>query len=255
MFYVGWDWASEAHDVTVIDVEAVIVDRWAMAHDAEGIDSVLARLARLGAPKQMLVGIEARKGLVVDRLMAGGFGVVPIHPSSFNAARPRWGASRSKSDPGDSYKLADCVRTDSHCLAQMGQLDRSTADLQALCRVRDDHVEAKVAAMNQLDATLATHWPGAGRVFFRFDSNVALSFLERYPTAESASKVGVGRMRQFCEGVGYSGGKTAEELVDRLRSAPTLASRLSPEIVKVMVLTQISLLRLMWSQSNSWRPK
>ena len=243
MLYVGWDWASEAHDVTVIDHDAGVVDRWALAHDADGIDDALARLARLGDPGEMLVAIEARKGLVVDRLMASGFGVVPIHPNSFNAARPRWGASRSKSDPGDSYKLADYLRTDSHRLARLGQLDRSTADLQALCRVRDDHVEAKIAAMNQLDAILATQWPGARRVFFRLDSNVALSFLERYPTAESASKVGAGRMRQFCERVGYSGGKTAVELVERLRSAPTPASGLSPEIVEAMVFAQVALLR------------
>ncbi len=150
----------------------------------------------------MLVAIEARKGLVVDRLLAAGFGVVPIHP---NAARPRWGASRSTSDPGDSWKLADYVRTDGHRLARLGVIDSATADLQALCRLRDDLVEAKVAAMNHLDATLATHWRGARPVFFRLDSAIALSFLERYSTPASASKLGVGRMRQICDRVGYTG--------------------------------------------------
>jgi len=32
---------------------------------------------------------------------------VPVHPTAFWAARPRWGASGAKSDAGDSYKLAD----------------------------------------------------------------------------------------------------------------------------------------------------
>lgn len=51
--------------------------------------------------------IETTSGLVVDRLLATGHPVVPIHPNAFNAARPRWRASGAKSDPGDSYKLAD----------------------------------------------------------------------------------------------------------------------------------------------------
>ena len=74
--------------------------------------------------------------------------------------------------------------------------------------------------MNQLDAILATHWPDARGVFFRLGSDVALTFLERYPTPDSASKLGVGRMGQFCDRLGYTGGKSAEELISRLRSAP-----------------------------------
>lgn len=99
MLFVGWDWGSETHDVTVMDADGGVVDRWPVIHDAAGIDAALRRLAAAGEPDMMWVAIEARKGLVVDRLLAAGFGVLPIHPNSFNAARPRWGASRSKSDP------------------------------------------------------------------------------------------------------------------------------------------------------------
>jgi uncharacterized membrane protein len=53
----------------------------------------------------------------VDRLLAAGHPVVPVHPTAFWAARERWGASGAKSDAGDSYKLADYLRTDGHRLA------------------------------------------------------------------------------------------------------------------------------------------
>jgi hypothetical protein len=72
---------------------------------------------------------------VVDRLLAAGHPVVPIHPNAFNAARPRWGASRAKSDPGDSFKLADYLRTDGHRLRRLEPLDAATAELQALSRL------------------------------------------------------------------------------------------------------------------------
>ncbi len=73
----------------------------------ESVGRALGRLAGLGPSEQLPVAIGTTSALVVDRLLAARHPVVPIHPNAFNAARPRWGASRAKSDPGDSYKLAD----------------------------------------------------------------------------------------------------------------------------------------------------
>src|SRR5216683_2668695 len=163
--FVGWDWASATHDVTVIDDAGAIVAHWPVIHDEAGIDRIIARLGELGGAAEMPVAIETTSGLVVDRLLAAGNPVVPIHPNAFNAARPRWGASRAKSDPGDSYKLADYLRTDGRRLRRLRPMDEATRKLQALVRMRDDHVEARVAASNQLEALLNEHWPGAIDIF------------------------------------------------------------------------------------------
>ncbi len=114
MFYVGLDWASETHDLTVIDGTATIIDRWAFPHDETGITTTLDRLAGHDDPGELPIAIETSNGLLVERLLAAGHPVVPIHPNAFNATRPRWGASRAKTDPGDSYKLADYLRTEGH---------------------------------------------------------------------------------------------------------------------------------------------
>ena len=98
--FVGWDWASTTHDVTVIDHAGRIVDRWAPEHTETGLDQTLARLASHGPPEQLPVAIERPSGLVVERLLAAGHPV--IHPNAFHATRPRWGAAGAKSDPGDS---------------------------------------------------------------------------------------------------------------------------------------------------------
>jgi hypothetical protein len=180
--HIGWDWASQSHDVTVIDDHGQVVDRWSTPHTQAGLDRAIARLAGHGRPEDLPVAIELSSGLVVERLLAAGHPVVPIHPNAFNATRPRWGAARAKSDPGDSYKLADLLRTDSHRLRRLKPLDTTTRHLQALARLRADHVHAKTAATNQLGALLDVHWPGAKQVFARLDSQIALDFLERYPT-------------------------------------------------------------------------
>jgi hypothetical protein len=108
---------------------------------------------------------------VVDRLLAAGHPVGPIHPNAFNATRPRWGAARAKSDPGDSYKLADLLRTPT--ANRLRPLDAATRHLQLISRLRDDHIEAKTAATNQLGALLDGHWPGAKAIFARLDSQIA----------------------------------------------------------------------------------
>jgi transposase len=241
--YIGWDWASEGHDVTVLDEQGAVVTRWALDHNEEGLATTLRRLAGLGDPSGLPVAIETSSGLVVERLLAAGHPVVPIHPNALHASRPRWGAAGAKSDPGDSYRLADYLRTEGHRLRRLRPLDAATAQLQALVRQRDDHVEAKVAATNQLASMLAAHWPGAAAVFFRLDSDIALDFLERYPTPAHAGRLGERRMEAFLRRSGYSGRRSAAELLARLRGAPSPAGGLDPDVLADCVWAQVRLVR------------
>lgn len=243
MLYAGWDWASESHDVTVLDPQGEVVDRFSLVHDEAGLAGALARLAGLGDPGAVPFAIEATSGLVVDRLLAVGHPVVPIHPNAFHATRPRWGASRAKSDPGDSFKLADYLRTDGHRLRRLEPLQGPTAELQALVRMRDDHVEARVGAANQLRGLLERHWPGAGTVFARVDSEIALAFLDDYPTPEAAARLGEARMRMFCRRHSYCGRRSPQELLERLRDAPVPTAGLDPAVLTELVRAQVRLLR------------
>jgi transposase len=240
---VGWDWASETHDVTVIDDNGGIVDHVAFEHSEAGIQAVLSRLARHGVPAALPVAIETTNGLVVERLVDAGHPVVPIHPNAFHAARPRWGASRAKSDPTDSYRLADYLRTDGHRLRRLQVLDSPTRELQALVRTRDDHVVARVAATNQLRALLETHWPGAAVIFARLDSEIALAFLGDYPTPESARHLGEARMAMFCRRHSYSGRRNPTELLARLRHAPIPSATIEPGVLRELLQAQTQLVR------------
>jgi Transposase len=182
MRVVGWDWASTSHDVTVLDEQGRVVERWALPHTEHALAEALTRLARHGQPAELPVIIERSAGLVVDRLLAAGHPVVPVHPTAFHAARPRWGAAGAKSDPGDSYKLADYLRTDGHRLRRLQPLDPGLRELQALVRLREDHVRARTAASNQLGALLDANWPGPKAMFCKLASDIALAFLTDYPT-------------------------------------------------------------------------
>lgn len=241
--YVGIDWASRAHELCVVDEQGAVVEQFGFAHNERGISGALARLAKLGTPSELPVAIERPDGLLVDRLLEAGHEVVPIHANAFHAARPRWEGSGSKTDVGDAYRLADYLRTDRHRLRPLRPLDQATRELQALVRLRDDHVKARVAATNQLAALLGQHWPGAAAIFGRLDSEIALVFLERYPTPQSAVRLGEARLEAFLRRHSYSGRRSAGELLTRLREAPQPVHALDPETIAQLVLAQARLLR------------
>jgi transposase len=241
--YVGIDWASRAHELCVVDDDGSIVTQFGFAHSERGVCDALARLAKLGKPDALPVAIERPDGLLVDRLLEAGHPVIPIHANAFHAARPRWEGAGSKSDPGDAYRLADLLRTDLHRLRPLRPLDPATRELQALVRLRDDHVAARVGATNQLAALLDRHWPGAAAIFGRLDSEIALNFLARYPTPESTSRLGEARLAAFLRRHSYCGRRSPAELLQRLRQAPRTAHPLDPEIVGELVHAQTRLVR------------
>jgi transposase len=242
LLFVGWDWASTSHAVTILDPAGVVIDRWTIGHTEHDLDAILTRLAEHGDPADLPVAIERSDGLVVDRLLAAGHPVVAVDPGAFHAARPRWGAAGAKSDPGDSHQLADYLRTDGHRLRRLEPVDAATRELQALVRLRDDHVAAKTAASNQLGALLDAHWPGAKQVFFRLASKITLAFLTDFPTPQAAAELDAATLAAFCRRHAYRGGRRPAQLLERLRSAPRPPAGLDPGVLSQVVGAQVQLL-------------
>ena len=70
----------------------------------------------MAKPAELPVIIERSTGLVVDRLLAAGYPVVPVHPTAVHAARPRWGAAGAKTDPRTATSwLTTCAPTATGC--------------------------------------------------------------------------------------------------------------------------------------------
>lgn len=233
----GLDWASEEHAICIVDSNGTIGESFAVAHNARGIGDLVRRLRRYPG---LRLAIERPEGLLVDTLVDAGIVVVAIHPNKLKAARDRYTTSGAKSDPGDAYVLADLLRTDGHRFRELAPLSEATRKLRALVRTRDDLVKARVALANQLAAQLAVFWPGAAALFHRLDSDIALAFLERYPTPEAAAGLGERRLAAFLRRTGYSGRKPAAELLARLRAAAqgqvgSVESEARGECVKALV--------------------
>ncbi|HEX7440371.1 MAG TPA: IS110 family transposase [Caldimonas sp.] len=216
--FAGLDWASRTHALCVVDAQGAVVERFEIDHDAAGLVELERHLRRFGSPP---IAIERPSGLLVDTLVEAGFEVVPIHPNAVKASRPRYRSHGGKSDASDAYVLADLLRTDGHRFRALVPQGDEILALRALVRGRDDLVATRVQLANQLRTLLESFWPGAAAIFADIDSPIALAFVERYPTPESAKALGPKRMAAFCAQYAYSGRRSAEDLLTRLHEAAT----------------------------------
>lgn len=218
--YAGLDWASRTHAACVIDEHGSVRLQFEINHDAAGLADLCRRLRSAGVAA---IAIERPSGLIVDALLQAGLSVVPIHPNVVKATRPRYRSHGGKSDASDAYLLADLLRTDGHRFKPLAPQSDDIRALRALVRGRDDLVATRVQLANQLRSLLQSFWPGAAEVFADVDSPIGLAFILRYPTPQSAARLGPKRMAAFCAQHAYSGRRSAQELLDRLHQAPAVA--------------------------------
>jgi transposase len=220
LFFVGIDWAAKTHAVCVLDPAGRSVAAFPVAHTATGFAGLIRRLAKLGDPVGVPVAIERPDGRLIDALLAAGHPVVPVKPNAIKTWREGEVISGAKSDPGDAHVIAEYLRLRAHRLRAATPLTEHTTALRTVSRARSELVEARVTATNQLSALLDAHWPGAKQVFADVESPISLAFLTRYPTPGHAAALGEKRMAAFMTKHGYSGRRSATELLTRLRTAP-----------------------------------
>jgi transposase len=243
LFFTGIDWAAETHAVCVMDAGGKIVAGFTIEHSADGIATLVRRLARHGAPGGLPVAIERPNGRLVDLLLEAGHPVVPVKPNAIKTWRDGEVLSGAKSDAGDAAVIAEYLRLRARKLKAAAPYSDETKALRTVVRTRGDLVEMRVAATNQLSALLDAHWPGAKAIFADVESPVSLEFLTRYPTPAAAGHLGEKRMAAFCVKHGYSGRRTPAQLLARLRRAPAGATgEALTEALRDAVLAAVSVL-------------
>jgi transposase len=220
LFVTGIDWAAETHAGCVLDAAGKIAAEFTIGHSADGIATLIHRLARCGAPGDLPVAIERPDGRLVDLLLEAGHPVVPVKPDAIKTWRDGEVLPGAKPGAGDAAVIAGYLRLRAHRLQIAGPSSDETRALRTVVGARGDLVEMRVVATSQLPALLEAHWPGARAIFADVESPASPEFLARYPAPAAAAHLGEKRMAAFCVKHGYCGRRTAAELLARLRSAP-----------------------------------
>ena len=242
--YVGIDWASDEHAICIIEASGRVVDRFSITHSAEGFERLVGRLARHAEPGSLPVAIERPDGRLVDRLLEAGHPVVAVKTTAIKAWREAEVGSGAKSDPGDAKVIADYLRLRFEALRPLRPFSEETRALRAVVRSRTDWSTPGWRRPTSCVRPWPPPGPGPAELFADVASEIGLAFLERYPTAASATRLGEARMAGFLRKHGYSGRRSPAELLGRLRAAPAgLADGPESEARRDAILAMVRVLR------------
>ena len=202
--YCGIDWATDHHDVAVVDDDGRVVARGRVGNDAAGFAQLLTLLAEAGdSPDDPIpVGIETDRGLWVAALRETGRVIYPINPLAASRYRARYAVSGAKSDATDAVLLANIVRTDADAHRPLPADTELAQTIRVLARAQQDAVWARQQIANQIRDLLGEFYPAALVAFAELPSGGltradARTILAAAPTPAQAAKLTPARLRRL----------------------------------------------------------
>jgi transposase len=194
MTFAGLDWASDHHDVVVVDGQGAVVEDFRIPDTADGWQLLRERLS---AYPGLAVAIETSSGPVVERLLDAGYGVFPVNPKAAQRYRERKVPSGTKTDRVDAWSLADALRLDGHTWRPLRSGHPLTAELRLLCRDEIALIKQRTALVCQLRAALHEYYPTALEAFEDWTAPSSWAFVERFPTPQALVSAGKRSWEKF----------------------------------------------------------
>jgi len=220
--YCGIDWAEDHHDIALVSRDGTLLARRRISDDAAGLAALVALLAEYGdTPGDPVpVAIETPRGLLVACLRATGRPVYPVNPMSVARYRDRHSVAGKKSDHGDSFVLANVLRTDMHAHRPLPADSELAQAIAVLARAQQDAVWDRTTAHNKLRSHLREYYPGFLAAFPGRGGILrpeARAVLAAAPTPASAARQTLTQLRALLRKAGRTRGIDAEAA--RLREA------------------------------------
>jgi transposase len=190
-FYVGIDWASEAHQVWVMDRSGRKLAEWSVEHSGSAIGAMADRLVELanGRPERIAVAIEIPRGAVVEMLLERGLAVFSINPKQLDRFRDRHSVAGAKDDSRDAFVLGNSLRTDQHCFRRVRLEDPLIIRLRELSRMEDDLKTERNRLANRLRDQLLRFYPQVLQLCGAADEPWVWSLLKIAPTPAAAQRL------------------------------------------------------------------
>jgi transposase len=221
--YCGIDWATNHHEVAVVDDNGDVVARGRVGNDAAGFAQLLTLLAEAGdtAGDPIPVGIETDHGLWVAALRETGRVIYPINPLAASRYRTRHAVSGAKSDATDAVLLANIVRTDASAHRPLPADTELAQTIRVLARAQQDAVWARQQIANQIRDLLGEFYPAALAAFAELPGGGlaradARTILAAAPTPAQAATLTPARVRKLLVKAGRR--RELDRDVERLRA-------------------------------------
>lgn len=254
--YIGIDWSEKKHDVVYQDETGRQLLRLTIPHSLEGfLELDRARQQWQVRPEGVVVGMETAHNLLIDFLWEHGYTqIYVLPPSQVNSSQGRMRQSRARDDPRDAELIAEIVRTDRHRLYPWHPGSLLLQQMRAKLRLVAFLTKEVVRYNNRLRSVLLRYHPGAVNVFSSLDTQIALAFIQAFPTPQAAQQLTYPAFCEFAHQHGYPQPKKLPACYARLQKPqppPTMATLAAYQQEAVLLAGMLS--RLLQAKSRELR--
>jgi transposase len=225
--YIGIDWSSRKHDAVMTNEQGAVIASLTFPHDPTGFayfDTVRTQTGVSAA--DAFVGIETSYNVLIDYLWDRSYQQVYIVPpilvkSERQGQRP----SGAHTDQSDARLLAELVR-DKRGRLQLWKPDSAlTRQLRASVSYRLFLTGETIRLGNRLASVLGRYYPVALVIFSDLQTQIALHFVQAYPTPQAAAALSFEQFVSFAQAHGYRQQKRLTNCYARLmRPQPTASA-------------------------------
>lgn len=227
MLYVGIDWATKSHTATLLAGPGKVLATLTVDNTSKGFLALLEAIRRhlskhqpASTPSEVLFAVEDRNQRLVDFLLANDFTGYLIEPNRMKGYRLRYSSSGNKTDPVDSFILADVLCRDQDQLTVITPDSEAVRALKTLLRDREGFVRDRTRLTNRLTACLRQYYPEALELFSDVAGKTALAFLEAYPDFAAARRLSRKQVERFLAGYHCNRAPVLERIVEVLGREP-----------------------------------
>jgi transposase len=237
---MGVDWGDRLHQVYVGDEEGKKVREMKVQESPEGLAEIGRWLdERRAEGIELWAAIEKPAGRIVDFLLDHGVEVYPVNPKALDRVRDRYRMSDSKSDAFDAYVLAEFLRTDQAHLRVLRPSSEKAQELKMLTRDQHRVVRHKTRLLNQLTNTLKEYYVRPLEVFEDLETEIALDFLQQYPTPAHLSALKCKEFNRFATQQHSLSKQRCEQLWEKLQkpqlTVPEHVVRAKAQLLEVLI--------------------
>jgi len=224
----GIDWASEHHDVSIVNRLGMEVKGFRIEDDLNGYRELLKVLRSFG--DDIPIAIECKEHLVISFLINEGYKIYAINPKSSNRYKDRFKVSGTKTDEIDAFSLANILRTDIHNHRPLAYSSKNIQKLQILCGEYEKLLKDKNLLENQLFDVVSKYYPLVLTLFEKNSCKILYRLIQYYPTYKKLKETSYEELKVFLKKSHYLNPKHSERLYRRIQESEYYENNIFDEI-------------------------
>jgi transposase len=225
-WWCGFDWASQAHHVCLLDAAGRCVGEREVAHGGAELGELCRWLLdKTGArPEEIAVAIETTSGPVVETFLDRGFAVFGINPKQLDRFRDRFTVAGAKDDSRDALVLGDSLRTDPRAFRRLSAAEPVIIELREWSRLHADLDAERTRLSSRMREQLWRYYPQALDVAGEdLTAPWFLALWQQAPTPAKAAKLRKTTVERILASHRIRR-VTGADVLDRLRKAPLVVA-------------------------------